>query len=354
MTTSVPRLAVAPMGHSAPTAASRMRNTAAKPASEVPRRPGSSGYLGRRLPGAVSHWSALLFAAVLTGCCTCPPPPAPPHAYVGPTESIDVVVQRVNANAQRVPSLWSQLDYAATFYDPQKKQATNVSGDGVLNYRRPASLDLTGFKDVAGTVFDLGCDGTEFWVKVRTGADSNDYFWGRLANVGKSCCQRVPIRPDLVTQVLGVGQLQTDLLQQPAPVMRFDNEADAYVFDFNVRRPDRWVTQKEVWYDRQDCLPRRVLLYDDAGRIVVRAELSRHAPVDVPGVAADRRPVLARHYDLRFPDTGSTMSLDLTDPALTHALKRTVIPNDATFNRPPPDDGDHVVQVDAACGSKVE
>ena len=291
--------------------------------------------------------AAAVVAAALTGCCTCPPPSVPPSAYHGPTESVDAVVRRINGLAGRVPSLWTQLDYTASFVDP-RHQRTDASGDGTLLYRRPASLLLTGDKDIAGQVFQLGCDGDQFWVKVRTAADSADYYWGHLSNLGKPGCQPVPVRPDGVAQVLGVGLLQTNLLEQPTPVMRFDDQQDAYVFDFNGRRPDRWVTEKEVWYDRLTAYPKRVLLYDDAGRVVLRAELSRHEPFGAPG---DGRPVVARHYDLTFPDTGSTMSLDLNDPELTHRFRKLVFPNAASFDRDnyPPDEHDRVVQVDAGC-----
>ncbi len=300
-----------------------------------------------------SRWARLLCsaAAVAAGCCHGPPPAPPPQGYVGPTDPIGVVVQRVNRNAERVPSVWSQLDYTATLVDPGRKQTTRLSGDGVLQFRRPASLVLTGYKDVAGQVFQLGCNGDSFWVKVRTAADASDYYYGTLAHVGSPGTRPVPVRPDLVVEVLGVGLLRPDLLAEPVPVMRFDNEAGCYVFDFNVRRPDRWVTQKEVWYDHADCLPRRVLLYDDAGRVVVRAELSRHQPLEVPTVPAADWPRVARHYDLRFPDTGSAMSLDLNDPALAHRVKRVTLPNDHSFAPPQPDGNDRVIPVDAGATS---
>ena len=217
-------------------------------------------------------------------------------------------------------------------------------------YRRPTSLRLAGSKDVAGDVFQLGCDGDEFWCKFRTAVDTSDYWWGHLANVGRPGTRKVPIRPDLVVEVLGVGLMSTNLLEQPTPVMRFDNEQDAYVLAYNVRRPDRWVTQKEVWYDRQSALPRRVSLYDDAGRLVLRAELSNAQPIATEGVPVDRQPRVARTFDLWFPDTGSRMTLTLADPAITHEGRRgVVLPNDASFRRPEVG-GDREIQVDAGVG----
>ena len=296
-------------------------------------------------------WSAIVAAAAFTGCCPPQLRPPPTTSYSGPTESVDAVVQHVNANAGRVPSVWTNLSYSASIVDPQRKRTTEASGDGTLLYRRPGQLLLACNKDVAGQVLQLGTDGTEFWCQVRASATASDYWWGRSANVGKPCCRPVPVRPDLIVEVLGVGLLQTNLLQQPVPVMRFDNEHDAYVFDFIVRRADRWVTLKEVAYDRATCLPKRVALYDDAGRMVLRAELYGHAPVgeQTPG-QADDRPRVARQYDLWFPDTGSTMTLRLDDPALTHKAGRLTFPNDNSFRRPEPDDPGRATHVDAECG----
>jgi len=53
---------------------------------------------------------------------------------------------------------------------------------------------------------------------------------------------------------------------------------------WNVRVPDRYVAQKEVWYDRKTKLPIKVLLFDPNGRVVLRADLSKHKPVQAQQV----------------------------------------------------------------------
>lgn len=295
--------------------------------------------------------TALLLAA--GGCCpaTVRPDP-PPTAYFGPTEPVDVVLAAVNRNAAAVPSLWTQLAFSARLVDKQTKRADVLSGTGTLLFRQPTSLRLVGEKDVAGPVFELGSNPAEFWVKTRTGANDWDYRWGHQANAGKPCCLDVPVRPDLVIGVLGVAAANVDLLRQPVPVMRFDNIDDAYVFDFVARRADRWVTIKEVAYDRQTKRAKRVVLYDDVGRAVVSAALSNYAAVSDDGTPQPAGPQVAKHFDLLFPDTGSTMSFDFDDPTLTHAAGRATVPNDTTFYRPDPDENNKVTQVDQACADQ--
>ena len=67
-------------------------------------------------------------------------------AYRGPTEPMDAVIQQINQNNFRIPTLWTQLNFNATFVNPQKKTTDSASGDGSLLYRRPASLLLTVIK----------------------------------------------------------------------------------------------------------------------------------------------------------------------------------------------------------------
>ncbi|GIW75248.1 MAG: hypothetical protein KatS3mg104_0311 [Phycisphaerae bacterium] len=61
----------------------------------------------------------------------------------------------------------------------------------------------------------------------------------------------LPVRPDLMAEVLGVGPINSDLLKEPFPVVRFNNDQRAYMLTWQVLLSDRWVVQKEVWYDVQ-------------------------------------------------------------------------------------------------------
>ena len=290
-----------------------------------------------------------LLAIWTTGCCT-QPKPTDRAVYRGPTESMDSVIQQINHNNARIPTLWTQLDYSATFVNLEKKTTDTVSGDGGLIYARPAALLLTGNKDVAGQVFQLGSNDTEFWVKLRSSADTYNYWWGHYANLGKPGCESIPIRPDLIVQVLGVGLYPSNLLQIPVPVMRFDNENDVYIFDLNARNVDRWETLEEIWYDRQTKLPLRVLLYDDNGRVTLKANLSQHTPVETANLPREQWPKVARHYDLFFPDTGSQISFDfLNDPELQHQARHSLVPNADSFKREEPDDNTKVIQIDKGC-----
>jgi hypothetical protein len=288
----------------------------------------------------------LLLLTTFTGCCP-HPKPITKSLYLGPTDPMDIVIQDINRNSERIPTLWTQLNFTATLVDPDKHTSQTVNGDGALMYARPMSLLLSGDKDVAGQVFQLGSNDKEFWVKLRKDANAYDYYWGHYANLGKPGCQPIPIRPDLVLEVLGVGVFRTNFLVQPTPVMRFDSAADSYVFDMNVIVTDHWEPREEIWYDRVTKFPTRVILFGLDGRAVLTAGLSQQTPVETAGLPREQWPKIARHFDLFFPENGTKISFDLlNDPEIQHQGRHHPVPDENSFQRPDPDDNDNVIQID--------
>lgn len=227
--------------------------------------------------------------------------------YFGPTEPLADVVEQINANNARIPTLWAKGYFEATIVDEKRKKQF-VNGDAVLLLRKPHEFRMVGRKDVAGQVFELGTTEREYWMIVRPEADT--MWWGTFDQLEHADPTLIPVRPDLLMQVLAVGDIDTDLTREPAPVMRFNSDADAYMLVWVYRGPNRYVAQREVWYDRQTKLPKLVLLFDGHGRIVVRAYLSGHR--ELAGAEGGGAKVAGR-YQLFFPDSGTRMDLTLSD-----------------------------------------
>jgi len=287
------------------------------------------------------------FLFLLIFICGCSPKrPAPAgRAYFGPTEPMNAVVARINANNQPIRTLFAFHTFEATIYDQQGKGAF-VNGRGTLNFRKPGDLLLQGKKEV-GNVFEIGSNDQRYWLTVALGQDT--MWWGNYRNLGKPCArQAIPIRPDAMLEILGVGDIDTDFTRQPAPTMRFNNDADAYMFVWNVRatRPDRWIAYREIWYDRQTLRPSLVLLFDPDGRVILRAYLSEYQPVKIQTLPQDQWPAVATQYKLFFPDSGSKMTFTLTDVALSRNGK----PDDRTFRFPTQPGVSHIIQIDQGCG----
>ena len=265
----------------------------------------------------IIHRSAFIigFSFLLAGCNT---PVQRRDVYTGPTLPLDQLVARINQNNQDLPSLFARHTLEANIVHEGKTRFVNADGD--LFVRKPRELYLRARKGPITKVFELGSTPELFWFTEYV--DENTKWWGRYVNVGKPCAKEMPVRPDLFGEVLGVNDLDPNLLNEPLPTLQYNNDLDVYMLSWHARvrpgvsGPERFATEKQVFYDRATLLPRKVLLFDVNGRVVLRANLSDHAPVEVEGRPREQWPRVATHYDLLFPDTGSTMNVRLTDVSL--------------------------------------
>jgi hypothetical protein len=253
--------------------------------------------------------------------------------YYGDTKTMRELVNAINANNQKLPTIWASDYYEATIVDDQHKPHF-VNGDGVLLYRSPDDFRLHGSKDLIGTVFDMGTTSTDYWLQVVP--DVNTLWYGRFAELTDDALDshQMPIQPDMILQVLGIGTIDTNFNELPAPTLRFNNDARAYMMVWNAKLPDRWVAQREVWYDVDTLWPIYIFLFDANGRVVLRARLSEHRQVEVPSVAKKDWPWMAGKYNLFFPDNGSKMELTLNDVMLQKGQGPRAVPNDSSFRRP--------------------
>jgi hypothetical protein len=260
--------------------------------------------------------------------CACASAPPPREGYFGPTLSVQDVIARLNENNSKLPTLWARQDFEATIVDPQQNKSHFVNGYGTLLYTSPNEMRLVGRKEVTD-LFDMGSDGAQFWLRLVP--DQDTFWWGNLADVDKTGSQ-APIRPDLILEVLGIRPINPSLLQEPVPVMRFSNAVDCYMIVWQARQGDHWAPTKEIWYDRATLHPKRIVLFDPNGRVVLNAVLTQFEAVEVAELSQDQWPHLATHYQLSFPASGSTMTLDLSDVSVTH----NGFPKAASYRMPDP------------------
>jgi hypothetical protein len=255
-----------------------------------------------------------LLCLAFTGCAPKATTATGAKGYFGPTLVMAAVVEQINKNNQAIPTIWAQHYYEADIVDPKTSKKTFVNGNGVLLYRRPSGFTLTGRKDVYGEVFEIGNDDERYWMKLTPPGDTSRMWFGEHRHLGKPCVQALPIQPNLLMEVLGVGVIDTNFVQPPAPVMRFNPDADCYMFvwvapDGGPGRsgPARLVAQREIWYDRTTFLPRKIMLFDANGRVLLHALLDGHKAIEENG------PKVATSYRMFFPDNGSKMTITIDD-----------------------------------------
>jgi hypothetical protein len=242
-------------------------------------------------------------------------------AYYGPTDNLATLVDKLNARTAKLQTLHAQGTFDADLVDPQTKKRDGGRGDLTLLFSNPNQLRLAG-KVLGQRIFDIGSNTEQYWMVLPR---QDVMYWGEHASAGKGT-GRLPIRPDLLVQVLGFDPIPTDLLKEPAPALRFNNDQDCYMVTWNVLLRDRFAIQKEVWYDRQTLSPRLVLLFDANGRVVLRAYPSEPAKVE----GYEQTVEVPTRFDLLFPDTGSTFKIRLD----VLRKENDGVPNERTFAFP--------------------
>jgi hypothetical protein len=263
----------------------------------------------------------LTLLAIVSGCAktTGHIPP-----YYGPTQTLSQVIGQVNANNAKITTLRAAHSFEATLVD-DKGKSRSFSGDGYLLFTKPAKLLLT-----AGGIikyFEIGSNDDTYWFTAYPDEVSTQWY-GRKDRLTDESARQIPIRPDLLLEVLGVSEINDDFLAPPVPVMRFNNDARAYMFTWNRPLTNRWVAEKEVWYDVDTKLPKLILLFDANGRIILRAYLSDHKPIPETGGT------IATRYELFFPENKSQMSFHITDLRPYIIKGKIKIPNPGSFAFP--------------------
>ncbi len=265
---------------------------------------------------------ALLGIALLLGGCAHMGQPADhPAPYYGQTLSLAELVKQIDANNSKIPTLWASVELLeADFHDDQKKHR-HVILDGSVSYRSPRDLNLHGEKAGLGTMLEVGSNQDDYWFALPQDDEGQSIWTGRYKYLGMPCVQSIPIRPDLLIDVLGVGTINPDLNQTPTPVLRFNHAADAYMVDWVQRSSDsdRWVVAKEVWYDRKTLRPTMVVGFDANGHVALEAHLSKFITVKT-SASEDQWPEMASDFQMFFPESKATLHIVLTSPAPKHVL----------------------------------
>ncbi len=282
---------------------------------------------------------SILLASSLVGCMP-PKKVEPTKVYTGPILPLDQLLFAINQNNARI----STLNASGNFLLSIPKE-TPLNGQLTLLFTKPDQVRVFGNKDLAGRIFDLGTDGKKFWM-VAKGDQSTTWFG---TNVGPAETNKdVPISPQLLADVLGVATMNLDLLAQPIPTVRFNPDYDCYMLTWHQPLKDRWVTLREIWYDRSSFEPRRIWLFDRDGKVVLRAKLSQFEPMRV---RADdtQAPRTARSFELFFPESSAqfTFSLDNVRDV------RNGVPNNISYRFDPNAAGtDKIINLDELEGPK--
>lgn len=253
------------------------------------------GWGWRLLPVA----SLGMVLAALSGCIDGDEPGAGP---VEQQEPIEVVVRRVNQNNGAMDFVLRGVGSASGRYLKSNGKTEPFSQSAKLLYRRPRDLYLKLEHTLGEDVMEIGSNQGEFWVWKRI--DNDVYWWGRHDQMDPQAEADLPIRPDHLVEVIGLGDLpvQADPVRGPL----FEVLPERYQFTFLDNRGGGALrAAKRVRVDRRPpFLVREVDYLRPNGRPSMTAKLSRYRTVDGTSV------LVPHHVVLDWPDRRERLELE--------------------------------------------
>lgn len=319
--------------------------------------------MSRRLPcvswrvGRGLTASVLVTAVIVCGCepkrrpmTSLPAPPPEP-------EEVSTVVDRVNANADRMPDdvmlKSSYVEIQAGLIDEDGKE-TSYEGDGSLYFVKPNYLHLTFKHGLAGRMAEIGSDGERYWLWYK---ETKKVWWGKYKHLDKPRLRDMPIRPDQLIEALGVTRLPSGFGPLYGAWYRVVEARIQHTLHPQyklgyLRRTDEIAAYVERDYSVSQVAPflvERIVFGDKYGRLSGEATLDALAGVTVKDqVTKGPGPMMPHRIYLRLADKRNFLSLKLRGPQLTRIPPKLRPPKwwkmPYSDGKPPPDW--QIIQID--------
>lgn len=169
----------------------------------------------------------MLSAVGLATIIGCPPGGEwKPGGPVAPEETAQIVLARVNQNAQAMDFLLRVGGVSASGKVVREKGKTeSFDANGTLFFRRPHSLYMELKHSLAGKI-EIGSNELEFWYWERF--EYRRYFTGHHSSLAKPWDSDVPLRPDQFLDMLGFRELPMPAAGGPT----FKIGSDRYYLNF--------------------------------------------------------------------------------------------------------------------------
>ncbi|HSW44132.1 MAG TPA: hypothetical protein VLM89_01005 [Phycisphaerae bacterium] len=227
----------------------------------------------------------MFLAVAWCGCAPQPGRVSRVGPVVGPPEPMDVVIGRVNRNAAAMDFLLKAGGVSATGEFERDDRRASFQLHGTLLFQRPRNLYLK-LEHVGGTI-EAGSNEEEFWYWEKF--EPSRYLWGRHEQMANGFEADIPLRPDLLAEVLGLGGLPTDTKGRDGPALWVGSDFYELVFD-HLDPTDQKCLTKVIDIDRREPFLVRSLVYFGAGGLpVVQARLDDYQSIGDSGVLAPRQ-----------------------------------------------------------------
>jgi hypothetical protein len=289
---------------------------------------------------------------VVLGGCVSPTPPRRTFEIPAQLEPAEVVIGRVDGNADRMPAqarFSSHLSVEAGFVN-EDGSLESFNGDGLLQFAKPTYLYMYLNHGLVRKMLEIGSDGERYWLSFQK---RKTIWWGKYKHLDKPLIRDMPIRPDQLIDALGLRRLPEGSPRLLGPVFRVGTQPIPHTLDpqytlaYSLREPEGWYRfEREYSVSRvPPYLTERIVFGDKEGKIGSEAALGGLAPADSKGdVLKGPPPIVPRRIWLRLIDERNYLSLELRDPQVLAFTPRLHPPAQWPRLEIPP--GWEVIQID--------
>jgi len=223
---------------------------------------------------------------------------------VEPEESLEVVIGRVNENSARVDFILRGVGKADGKYLRADGKLEPFHQDAKLLFRRPRDLYLELEHSLGEDIMQIGSNSREFWVWKKVQKDR--YWWGEHDQLDPHEYADLPVRPDQLVDIIGLGNLPTSVDPKTGPL--FEVLPDRYQLTFlDSNGSGSPYPVKRVMIDRRSpYLVREVLYLSPTGRQHTVARLSNY------GYARGTSAQVPYRIRIEWPSRGEILELDFS------------------------------------------
>ncbi len=199
---------------------------------------------------------------------------------------MSAVIARVNANAAGADFPIRIGGVLATGEMPEPGGGNRrFEARGVALFHKPRNLYLR-LQPTWGTL-TAGSNDEAFWVWEQF--QESRYYWGLHDEVDETDDLDIPLRPDHLVEVLGLGDLPTDTTGPLGPVFWVGTTRYALLFMAEDAAGQRYLTKKIAIDRLAPHLVRSVVYFAPDGHPLVIAELSDYRPIEGAAALAPHR-----------------------------------------------------------------
>ncbi len=220
--------------------------------------------------------SSFLFALLLllpTGCGQRDDDGISSNAPRGEPRNLSEIVETISANSAKLnAALWSSnVSATARFRDDKHKEHVfNVDGNLLFVKPRDFRMDLR--PGLGAQIIGVGSNQETFWVWIEP--EVRVMRWGHHRNAGRSCSEKMPIRPDQLISALVIGGLPDSSSGLSGPVLQAGKQYDILTYTASSTGERR-----QYYIERAPPYLVRVVRFQNAaGRDVMSASMESFKP----------------------------------------------------------------------------